>query len=234
MKNKLICVIPARGGSKRIPKKNIKNFNGKPIISYPIKTAIESNIFNKVIVSTDDSETARIALDFGAEVPFMRSSSNSNDSATTLEALKEVDLKLTEELNYSYNTMCCVYPCTPLISIDDLVGAYAAYLKAESDSLIPVIKYPHPIERALTTNLKGLLQMKNENFYKTRTQDINESYFDAGQFYFFSKKAVQTYDNPFKGTVSYYELDPNQSQDVDNENDWQMLELKFKIQNEIS
>lgn len=234
MKNKLICVIPARGGSKRIPRKNIRNFNGKPVISYAIRTAIESNIFNKVIVSTDDSEISKIAMDFGAEVPFMRSSSNSNDSATTLEALKEVDHKLNAELNYSYDTMCCFYPCTPMITVDDLVGAHAAYLKAESDSLIPVVKYSHPIERALTTNLNGLLEMKNENFYKTRTQDISESYFDAGQFYFFSKKVIQTYDNPFKGTVSYYELDPYHVQDVDNENDWKMLEMKFKIQNEIS
>lgn len=228
---KPICIIPARGGSKRIPKKNIKDFHGKPIISYAIENAIKSGLFSRIIVSTDDDEIAEISLRHGAEIPFLRSEKNSNDHATTFDALREVINKLDF---LDYDRICCIYPCSPLITVEDLVNAYSTYLKSESDSLIPVIKYPHPTERALKVNQKGLLEMKDDTFYRTRTQDLIDSYFDAGQFYFFSREVVNTYETPFQGTVCYYELDTYQSQDVDNEDDWRMLELKFKLQNEIS
>ena len=228
---KPICIIPARGGSKRIPKKNIKSFHGKPIISYAIENAISSDIFSRIIVSTDDSEIAEISQRYGAEVPFLRSAENSNDHATTLDALREVIKRLDLQDNQS---ICCIYPCTPLITVDNLVDAYSIYLKSELNSLISVNRFSHPIERALKVNEGGLLEMKDEKFYGIRTQDLDESYFDAGQFYFFSIKVVNTYESPFQGTVCYFELDPYQSQDVDNENDWKMLEFKFKWQNEIS
>lgn len=227
---KPICIIPARGGSKRIPKKNIKDFHGKPIISYAIESAIKSGLFSRIIVSTDDNQIAEISLKYGAEIPFLRSAKNSDDHATTFDALREV----INRLDYlDFDTICCIYPCSPLITVEDLVNANSTYLKSESDSLIPVIKYPHPTERALKVNQQGLLEMKDETFYRSRTQDLIDSYFDAGQFYFFSRELVSTYETPFQGTVSYYELDTYQSQDVDNDDDWKMLELKFKLQNEI-
>jgi pseudaminic acid cytidylyltransferase len=228
---KPICIIPARGGSKRIPKKNIKSFNGKPIISYAIENAISSDIFSRIIVSTDDSEIAEISQKHGAEVPFLRSAENSNDHATTFDALREV-IKRLDLLDDQ--SICCMYPCTPLITVGNLVDAYSIYLKSELNSLIPVIRFPHPIERALKVDEGGLLEMKDAKFYGIRTQDLGESYFDAGQFYFFSVEVVNTYESPFQGTVCYFELDPYQAQDVDNENDWKMLEFKFKLQNEIA
>lgn len=229
-----LCVIPARGGSKRILRKNIKLFNGKPMISYAIDTALKSGIFDKVLVSTDDNEIRDISISLGASVPFLRSSENSDDNATTFNVLKEVINMLEIDNNRDIDSLCCIYPCSPLIRHTDLILAYKFFLKSKSDSLIPVLNYSHPIQRALSLDNKKNLTMINRENYKKRTQDLKETYYDAGQFYFFKPSVIKDNTDPFSSSVVGYKLDPLFAQDIDNESDWKIAELKHKVLNEIS
>ena len=143
-----LCIIPARGGSKRIPKKNIKKFLGKPIITYSIKTAIDSKLFDEVMVSTDDVEIAEIAIQHGAKVPFMRSAKNSDDFATTFDVIEEV-INYYKNDNIEFNYVCCLYSCAPFVTIDTLSIAYNKLIDKEFDTVLPVVPYSSPIKRAL-------------------------------------------------------------------------------------
>ncbi|MGB0357153.1 MAG: pseudaminic acid cytidylyltransferase [Flavobacteriaceae bacterium] len=222
-----LCIIPARGGSKRIPKKNIRVFLGKPIIAYSIETAIKSKLFDKIIVSTDDEDIAKIALEYNASVPFFRSLKSSSDEATTLEVLKEV-LNQLLKANHYYENICCLYPCSPLTSQTHLKQAYEKFLIEGLDTLVSIQKYSHPIQRALKIDSSDKIIFHKPEYISTRTQDLSSFYHDAGQFYFHKNHLIKNSNDIYQGSTGYYELNDCEAQDIDNEDDWAMAELKYK------
>lgn len=226
--SKKLCIIPARGGSKRIPRKNIKDFLGKPIISYSIKTALESNLFDQIIVSTDDEEIAEISRSYGAKVPFLRSKKNSSDFATTFDVLEEVFEKL-EQLRQHFEYCCCIYPCAPFIKSDILKTSFKKMQKNNFDSLFPIIKYGHPIQRALKMNLEGQVQYTSSEYALTRSQDLAEMFYDAGQFYWMRVTKILKYRKVVTENSGGIEITELEAQDIDSEVDWKLAELKFNL-----
>lgn len=216
------AIITARGGSKRIPRKNIKNFMGKPMVAYAIESALSSDIFDEVMVSTDDIEIAQIAKKYGAKVPFMRSEKTSNDYATTSDVLEEV-IKEYKKQNKEFDEFCCIYPCVPFLTGEILKCAYNKFKSSNSDSLMPVVKYSFPIQRAVHTNSQGFLEYREPNHAKTRSQDLEPMYHDVGMFYFYKT-------NKMNGDkIMMYEMDESVIQDIDTLDDWKMAELKYKV-----
>lgn len=226
MSRKSIAIIPARGGSKRIPKKNIKPFLGRPIIQYSIEAAISSNLFEEVMVSTDDYEISEIARSTGASVPFMRSKENSDDYAGTADVLLEV-LNKYKENERIFEYCCCIYPTALFITPEKLKEFFELFKAKEYDSLFPVVKYSYPIQRSYKFVNDKISMVWPENYSK-RSQDLEQIYHDAGQFYwlkveeFIKKKQIYT-DN--SGAIVLSELEV---QDIDNEEDWKLAEMKFK------
>lgn len=224
---KNICIIPARGGSKRIPGKNIKNFLGKPIIAYSIEAALNSEIFDVVMVSTDDEEIANIAEKYGAEVPFLRSAENADDFATTLNVLAEVIGEYRRQKQEFIN-LCCIYPCAPFVTSTKLKEAFELMTSNSFDSVFPVMPFGFPVQRSLKMK-DGKIQFAQPEFMNSRSQDMEKRFHDAGQFYFMNiektvgRKIIIT-DN--SGAVLISELE---GQDIDNETDWKLAELKYKL-----
>lgn len=223
-----IAIIPARGGSKRIAKKNIKIFFNKPIISYSINAAVESGLYDEIMVSTDSEEIALIARNYGAKVPFIRSKKNSSDYSSTVDVLIEVlDYYKKKDVNFDIAT--CLYPCSPLINLDNLSNSIKIIEKELVDCVFPIVKYSHPIERSLTLSKKNIISPVSSVTNFLRTQDFNNYFHDAGMFYTFDvetlylKKTLRT-NNTYGMIIS--EL---QSQDIDNESDWKLAELKYKL-----
>ena len=221
-----IAIIPARGGSKRIPRKNIKPFFGKPVIAYAIELALKSNLFDRVIVSTDDDEIAEIAKLYGAEVPFIRSKENSTDSASTFDVLKEA-LEWYRQKGEEYEIGCCIYPVSPLIKLQSLKGSLTKLVSGDYDSVIPIAPFSHPIQRAMLVNNKGEIAINNFEDFKKNTQDLEVFYHDTGQFYWFDTKKCLIKNNLLDNNSISYILDNDEYQDVDNLEDWDNLELKF-------
>lgn len=220
-----IAIIPARGGSKRIPKKNIKDFLGKPIISYSIEAALKSNLFEKVIVSTDDEEIAAIALKYGAEVPFMRSDVNAGDFSTTADVLIEV-LNSYNTLGKSFDYVCCIYPTAPFTDEIKLKLAFTRLVEQKLDSIFPIMPFSFPIQRAVKiTNEK--IVFFNPEFENTRSQDLEPAYHDAGQFYFFVAKTFIETKKIVSINTGYILISETEAQDIDNKTDWELAELKF-------
>ena len=223
----IIAIIPARGGSKRIPKKNIKDFLGKPIISYSITAALKSKLFDEIMASTDDMQIAEISKSLGAKVPFMRSKENSNDYAGTSDVILEVLDKYKENGNI-FDYCCCIYPTAPFITPEKLKKSFELFKLKEYDSLFPVVKYSYPIQRSYKFLNDKISMVWPENYSK-RSQDLEQIYHDAGQFYwlkleeFIKKKQIYT-DNT--GTIILSELEV---QDIDSEEDWKLAEMKFKL-----
>lgn len=226
MQNNL-CIIPARGGSKRIPRKNIKNFLGKPIIAYSIQAALKSQLFKDVIVSTDDSEIATIAREHGAIVPFMRSENNSNDFATTLDVLNEVWEACKME-GLTYENICCIYPTAPFVSSEKLKESYHTFVMNDFDSLLPVIRYSFPIQRSFTKDKLGIINYQYPEFKNTRSQDLSPSFHDAGQFYWL-KPLVLKGNSIITSRSGAIEIEELEGQDIDNETDWKLAELKYEL-----
>lgn len=223
--NSSICIIPARGGSKRIPKKNIKLFLGKPIIYYPIKSALESNIFDVVMVSTDDEEISELAKKYGADVPFIRSKENSTDYASTISVIEEV----MDNYDYKFDTVCCLYPCTPLVTHKLLKEAYLKLIETDVvNSVLPIVKYSYPIQRALSLKNSEVFFIKNK-MDKVRTQDTENFYHDAGQFYFIKSNVIKNKENIIGNKTQAIILDELETQDIDNISDWKLAELKYKL-----
>ena len=224
-----IAIIPARGGSKRIPRKNIKNFLGKPIIAYSIEAAINSNLFDEVMVSTDDNEIASIALKYGAKVPFLRSKKNSNDFATTYDVIEETLLKY-KELGNNFDFACCIYSCAPLIQIASLKEAFTVLKKNVLDTVFPVVPFSFPIQRALKLK-EEKLSFFNPEFALTRSQDLEVSYHDAGQFYFMNCESVLKKKALLTDKTGAVVLDELLVQDIDIKSDWKLAEFKYKLKN---
>lgn len=222
-----LAIIPARGGSKRIPGKNIRNFLGQPIISYSIRAALDSGLFDEVMVSTDDEEIARCAIEYGAKVPFMRSSGNSDDHATTLDVLEEV-LESYHQRNRVFENLCCIYATAPLIAVNDLKNGYRKLVSGGYDSLFPVVEFDFPIWRSLRLE-KDRLQMVWPENKSTRSQDLPAAYHDAGQWYWLNCKQVPlSILGENTGTLI---LENGKVQDIDTETDWKLAEIKFQLIN---
>lgn len=221
-----IAIITARGGSKRIPKKNIKEFCGKPIIAYSIEAALNSGVFDEVMVSTDSMEIAEIARKYGAKVPFMRSESTSNDFATTSDVLIEV-IENYQRSGINYNKASCIYPTAPFIKADKLKFAMEK-LKDDVDTVIPVVQFSYPPQRGFVVN-DGLLQMREPENLSKRSQDLEKIYHDCGQFYCFNVNSFMKTKNLFLGRTKYVEVSELEVQDIDNVTDWKLAELKFKL-----
>lgn len=228
MKKKIIAIITARGGSKRIPRKNIKEFCGKPIIEYPIEAALNSNIFDEVMVSTDDSEIAQIAVNAGAKVPFYRSAETSCDFATTRDVLMEV-LSEYEKLGKKYDYMVCIYPTNPFITEEILKEAIAILEKEQCEEVVPVVKFSFPPQRAYILDTSKNLKYKWEEYKNTRSQDLEPFYHDAGQFYCYNVQQYLMDNGNIEGKVCPIILSEYEVQDIDNRDDWKMAEMKYRF-----
>lgn len=220
-----IAIITARGGSKRIPRKNVKLFCGKPIITYSIEAALQSGLFEEVMVSTEDEEIARIAREAGAQVPFMRSSESAGDYASTDDVLLEV-LAAYKERGREFDSFCCLYPTAPFVTAEKLKTAMGLLDKA--DSVMPVVPFSFPPQRCMVLNGEGELRMKWPEHAKTRSQDLEPYYHDCGQFYCCRTAPFlecKTTDLPHMVPMIMSELEV---QDIDNPDDWEIAELKYQ------
>lgn len=222
-----IAIITARGGSKRIPKKNIRDFCGKPIIAYSIEAAIDSGVFDTVMVSTDSSEIGEIAKKYGAEVPFFRSAETSNDHASTAEVLSEVISKYSES-GESYDVFACIYPTAPFITGEKLRKAMELLEETSSDSVIPVVQFSYPPQRGFLIE-DGQLKYNEPEYSDRRSQDLNPIYHDCGQFYFCRTKVFQKHDSLVTPRTCPMIMDELETQDIDNPSDWKLAEIKYKM-----
>ena len=191
-----LAIIPARGGSKRIPRKNIKSFFGKPIIAYSIEAAISSGLFEEVMVSTDDDEIAKIAVEYGAKIPFMRSKTNSDDYATTMDVINEVLKNYEEKQKKIFTYTCCIYPTAPLLQIKHLEEGFSKLIKHNFTSVFPVVAFGYPVWRGLTIADNGTTSMIWPEYLNSRSQDLQPVYHDAGQWYWFNNEKLNNWNWP--------------------------------------
>ena len=222
---KSVAVITARGGSKRIPGKNIKPFHGKPIIQYSIEAALESQCFDEIMVSTDDDVIAETALKLGAKVPFMRSQKNSDDHSTTAEVLAEV-LEKYKEQGITYSYLCCIYPTAPFVTPIKLKNAFDKLKGSDALSVIPVVRFSFPILRSFKVE-NGLIKLNWPEYANSRSQDLPPAYHDAGQFYFLKTLPFLETKKIFTDKTLGIEMPESEVQDIDNEEDWKLAEIKY-------
>ncbi len=222
-----VAIITARGGSKRIPRKNIKEFLGRPIIEYSIKAALDSGIFDEVMVSTDDNEIAEIAKRAGAKIPFMRSADAANDFATTTDVIAEV-LKQYKEIGQEFDFACCIYPTAPFVTKDLLLKAQELVEKENADSCFPIIQYSFPPQRGMIVE-NGNAKYKYPEYQFTRSQDLEKMYHDSGQFYFFNVKRFEQTGKMLGDDIKPLIISEMEAQDIDNEEDWKIAEIKYKM-----
>ena len=225
MKN--LCIIPARGGSKRIPHKNIKDFMGKPIISYSIEAALNSCVFEEVMVSTDDKEIAEVARQYGASIPFLRSGETSNDYATTVDVLLEVVNKYKEQGKF-FDIICCLYSTAPFVTPDRLKEA-SSQINDTIDACFTIVQYSYPIQRSLRINEDNCVEMEFPEHLKSRTQDLEKMYHDAGQFYFVKTDSLVKEKTVWCKRTAPLILSELEVQDLDTLTDWQLAEIKYQL-----
>lgn len=225
--SKSIAIITARGGSKRIPRKNIREFCGYPIIKYSIDAAIKAKCFDEVMVSTDDAEIAEIAQKFGANIPFMRSEKTSSDFTSTADVIEEV-LNEYKNLGIEFDYACCIYPTAPFINAEKLNKGFNLLEQTGADNVIPVVKFSYPIQRALKIENSKLEMIWSENLNK-RSQDLMPAYHDAGQFYWFNVQQFLKTKLFFSEYCVPIEIPETEVQDIDNEEDWTIAEIKYKM-----
>lgn len=222
-----IAIITARGGSKRLPRKNIKEFCGKPILAYSIEAALDSKIFAEVMVSTDDKEIAEVALAYGAKVPFYRSEKTSDDYATTADVLKEV-LDEYKKLGQTFEWMCCIYPTAPFVTASKLKDSFNKIQTEGADALIPVVKFSYPPQRCFVIKEDNKLVYKWPEYIRARSQDLEPFYHDVGQYYFWEvDKFILARNGILENTISYT-LDEMEVQDIDTIDDWEIAEIKYR------
>lgn len=222
-----IAIIPARGGSKRIPRKNIKEFHGKPMIAYSIETALNSGCFDKVIVSTDDAEIAEVAKKYGAEVPFMRPANIADDYATTLDVIKHA-IEFTEQQAWGVNNVCCIYATAPFLIPEFIQKGLQELTKNTINYAFGATSFPFPIQRAIKLNSEQCVEMFQPEHLNTRSQDLEEAYHDAGQFYWGTAGAFSN-GKPFFSLESKAILLPRKRvQDIDTPEDWELAEALYK------
>lgn len=222
-----IAVITARGGSKRIPRKNIREFCGKPILAYSVQAALESGIFDTVMVSTEDKEIAETACRYGAEVPFLRSSRNSDDFAVTKDVLREV-LEEYESRGERFDVLCCIYPTAPFVTGERLREAVELLEKNGADSVLTVARFSFPPQRCVIVQ-DGFLQFKWPEYAQTRSQDLEPYYHDAGQFYCLNVESFHEQEVLVMQKTVPLILPETEIQDIDTEEDWKIAELKYRL-----
>lgn len=222
-----LAIITARGGSKRIPRKNIKEFLGKPIIAYTIEAALKSGAFDEVMVSTDDKEIADIAIKYGATVPFFRSSETSNDFATTADVVAEV-IDEYKKLGKDYDYICCLYPTAPFVTSDAILTAMKTLIDKNADTVMPVVRFSFAPQRGLVEK-DGMMVAMYPECMPMRSQDLEPVYHDCGQFYCMKALSFKQQKTiVMKKTLPFYQDEIN-VQDIDTMEDWQMAELKYKL-----
>ncbi len=220
-----IAVIPARGGSKRIPRKNIKDFCGRPMIAWAISTARESSLFDRIIVSTDDEEIAELARNCGAETPFIRPAKLADDLTPTVPVIAHA-VKSCIDLGWVADYVCCIYPCVPFLQVSDLAAALNLAQARNTDFVYPVAEYAHPIQRAMRQLPGGEMQFLTPEHELTRTQDLEKIYHDAGQFYW--GKASAWLEQKKMHSDGLGMPIPNwRVVDIDSTDDWRRAELIF-------
>lgn len=218
-----IAIIPARGGSKRIPRKNIREFAGKPMIVHAISAAKQSGLFAHIVVSTDDDEIAGIACDWGAETPFKRPPELADDHTPTVPVIASA-ITACKALGWQIDYACCIYPCVPFIQIDDLQHTLKLLQSSDAAYSFPVTEFPSAIQRALRRLTNGQMQPFNPEFEHTRTQDLEPAYHDAGQFYWGKLDAWLTNYNIHSSGVGL--TIPNwRVIDIDTPDDWERAEI---------
>lgn len=223
-----LAVIPARGGSKRIPRKNVRNFCGRPMLAWSVSAAIESQCFDRVIVSTDDEEVARVASAAGAECPFMRPAEISDDHTATRPVIAHAIDEMRRQ-GFVATDVCCLYATAPFTQGADIHRAYQEFLASGAQYLFPMMPFPAPIERAMRRASDGRISMISPDHYLSRSQDLDEAWHDAGQFYWATAKTWQT-DAPIFGPESVgIPLRKNDAWDIDSEDDWVIAEALFKM-----
>ena len=222
-----IAIITARGGSKRIPRKNIKDFLGKPIIAYSIEAALKSGIFEEVMVSTDDEEIADIARKYGASVPFLRSENTSNDFATTADVLTEVIEKYTE-LGRSFDSFTCIYPTAPFVTAEKLQKAKETFEKEDAESLVPVVRFSFPPQRGFVCR-DSFIKFQYPEFALKRSQDLEPIYHDCGQFYMLKTSAFLEKKTMVMDRTVPFIVPETEVQDIDTESDWIIAEQKYRM-----
>ncbi len=227
---KKIAIITARGGSKRIPRKNIKEFCGKPILAYSVEAALSSGIFDTVMVSTDDEEIAQIAKEYGAQVPFYRSEKTANDFASTADVIAEV-LDEYEKRGEYFDAFCCIYPTAPFLTGERLKEAAKLLAKEDADGVVPVVRFGFPPQRCVVMK-EGFLEFKWPENRLARSQDLEPFYHDAGQFYFLKTGSFKEQKQMFPAKTVPLVLEELEVQDIDNEVDWKMAEVKFRMLHE--
>lgn len=223
----LLAIIPARGGSKRIPRKNTKHFNGLPIIAYSIKSAIESQLFEEIIVSTDDDEITEIAKQFGASVPFRRSDKNADDFASTEDVLIEV-LQAYQEREKFYKVACCIYPTAPFVSADLLTEGLNLLESMNYDSVFPVVQFNYPIQRSLQFSDNGKIEMVCPEYMNSRSQDLPKRFHDTGLFYWFRAENLLKNQKIFSGNSGALVINELDCHDIDTPDDWEIAEVKYR------
>lgn len=225
---KCLAIIPARGGSKRIPHKNIKPFLGRPIIAYSIEVALGTGLFEEVMVSTDDTKIAEIARQEGASVPFLRSTENADDYATLADVLVEV-VNVYKERGNEFDLICCLLSTAPLISSEDVRSAYDQLVMSTFDSICPVVAFSYPILRSLSIDEKRNLNMNWPEYRFSRSQDLRPAYHDSGTFYWIKTSSLLKDKKLLSENGTAIVLDEFRVQDIDTDTDWALAEMKYKL-----
>lgn len=225
---KFLAIIPARGGSKRIEHKNIKDFCGAPVIAYSIRAALRAGCFSRVLVSTDDAEIARVAVELGAEVPFMRSDKTSDDFATTADVINEV-LDCLEVKGETYDAIACIYATAPFITPERLRDAVAMIERSEAQSVFTCVEYSYPIQRSLAIGEDGRISMRYPEYAGSRSQDLPKTYHDAGQFYVSTVRSFRDCGSLWGPDTRPIVLPELEVQDLDTITDWKLAEMKFRL-----
>ena len=224
---KSLAIIPARGGSKRIPLKNIKHFCGKPIIEYSINAAIKSGVFDEVMVSTDHQGIAEIAQNAGSKVPFYRSAENSNDFAGTAEVLIEV-LESYKKIGLTFEYICCIYPTSPFVTSQKLASAMELLKTKKANAVVPVVAFSYPIQRSLKIEGEYAKMLWPEN-YTARSQDLMPVYHDCGQYYCLRTDSLLHQPILYPEKTIPVVTSELEMQDIDNETDWKLAEIKYQM-----
>lgn len=220
-----VAIIPARGGSKRIPRKNVRPFLGKPIIAYSIEVAQQSGLFDEIMVSTDDDEIKDVAIRFGATIPFKRSRENADDQASTTDVLMEV-LNEYEIRDKVFDYVCCIYPTAPMIQLELLEEGFKK-LQEEYEGSLPVVEFEYPVWRGLYLKNDGIRMIWPENKDK-RSQDLPRVYHDAGQWYWFKPDVIKKKGHLLSENMAGISVNPLYVQDIDDEVHWKLAEMKYR------
>jgi pseudaminic acid cytidylyltransferase len=227
-----LAVIPARGGSKRIPRKNIKPFGGLPMIAWSIRAAVASACFDRIIVSTDDDEIAQVALAYGAEVPFMRPKELSDDHTGTMAVIAHA-IEWQNAHGPNPTEVCCIYATAPFVQASDIVRGYDVLQNSGADYAFSVTSYAFPIQRAIRITQNQRVEMFQPEHFKTRSQDLEEAWHDAGQFYWGKARAWLTQQTLFTEAAAPVPLPRYRVQDIDTPEDWERAEWLWKSMNLI-